>query len=211
VSLGPAVGENACFRCHLGVERSKRPFQGGVFDHEPHVLRGALGCIECHTPLDKHGGTTIASRAGCEGCHHSAVRAMDCARCHAGPGGVPDETLRLAAGDFSHGVHRQAGLACTACHAAPGMSASGLNCDNCHDQHHQPERACLSCHRGGVYEQHTRVAHVACVECHESAANLNRWSRQICTSCHVEKATGHNPGKACETCHKVPPMQRGGQ
>jgi hypothetical protein len=91
------------------------------------------------------------------------------------------------------------------------MSASGLNCDNCHDQHHQPERACLSCHRGGVYEQHTRVAHVACVECHESAANLNRWSRQICTSCHVEKATGHNPGKACETCHKVPPMQRGGQ
>ena len=211
VSLGPAVGENACLRCHVGVERSKRSFQGAAFDHEPHVMRGGLTCVECHTPLDKHGGTTITSRAGCDGCHHSAARAINCTPCHAGSGGVPEETFQLTAGDFSHGVHRQASLACTACHTAPAMSARDLSCDNCHDQHHQPDRACLSCHRGGVYEQHTRVAHVACLECHESATTLNRWSPQICTICHVDKATGHNPGKACETCHKVPPMNSGGQ
>jgi nitrate/TMAO reductase-like tetraheme cytochrome c subunit len=209
VNLGPPVGGTACFSCHLGVERSTVPFQGGEFKHEPHLLRGGLACADCHTSLENHGGTTITSRAGCEACHHSAVRPMNCAACHAGPGGVPQATLPLPSGDFSHGVHREAGLACTACHTPPAMSASGLNCDNCHDQHHQPERACLACHRGGVLEQHARVVHVACAECHEGATTLNRWSRQICTVCHVQRATGHNPGKPCEACHKVPAMQSG--
>jgi hypothetical protein len=185
------------------------PFQGGTFAHEPHVLRGGLACGECHTPLENHGGTTVASRAACNTCHHNAIRPTNCATCHAGAGGVPDSTLRLATGDFAHGVHRDADLACTVCHTPPAMSARGLDCDNCHDQHHQPERACLSCHRGGVMEQHTRVVHIACVECHEGAATLNRWSRQICTTCHVQQATGHNPGKPCEACHKVPAMQGG--
>ena len=209
VSLGPPVGGTACFSCHLGVERSTVPFQGGEFKHEPHMLRGGLACADCHTSLENHGGTTITSRAGCEACHHRAVRPMNCAACHAGPGGVPEATLSLASGDFSHGVHREAGLACTACHTPPAMSARGLSCDNCHDQHHQPERACLACHRGGVLEQHARVVHVACAECHEGATTLNRWSRQICTICHVQRATGHNPGKPCEACHKVPAMQSG--
>ena len=209
MSLGPPLGENACFRCHVGVERATVPFQGGTFAHEPHVLRGGLACGECHTPLENHGGTTITSPAACNACHHSTIRPINCAVCHAGAGGVPDTTMQLVTGDFSHGVHRDAGVACTICHTPPAMSARGLDCDNCHDQHHQPERACLSCHRGGVMEQHTRAVHIACVECHEGAATLNHWSRQICTTCHVQQATGHNPGKPCEACHKVPAMQNG--
>ena len=209
VTLGPPLGENACFRCHVGVERSTRPFQGGTFSHEPHVLRGGLSCGECHTPLENHGGTTITSRAECNACHHDPVRRTNCATCHAGAGGIPETTLRLTSGDFSHGTHRDAGLMCDACHTPPAMSARGLDCDNCHDQHHQPDRACLSCHRGGVLDQHTRAVHIACVECHEGAATLNRWTPQICTTCHVQQATGHNPGKPCEACHKVPAMQGG--
>jgi nitrate/TMAO reductase-like tetraheme cytochrome c subunit len=209
VNLGPQVGASACFSCHLGAERASGRFQGVVFDHEPHVLRGGLGCADCHTPLERHGGTTISSPADCASCHHREIQPMNCARCHPGPGGAPREMIAVATGDFSHGVHLGANLACRTCHTPPAMSARELQCDNCHDQHHQPERDCLSCHRGGVLDRHSRAVHVPCTECHESARTLGRWSRQLCTVCHVSQATGHYATKSCEACHKIPAMEGG--
>jgi nitrate/TMAO reductase-like tetraheme cytochrome c subunit len=209
VDLGPPAGQNACFRCHLGVERSRVAFQGRQFDHEPHLLRGGLSCADCHTPLERHGGTTISAPASCDACHHRAINPLNCAACHPGAGGAPEATRTLATGDFSHGVHREAGLACTACHAPPSMNARELRCDNCHDQHHQPERNCLSCHRGGALAKHAQTAHAACVTCHASTPGLSRWSREVCTSCHADRAVGHYSPKPCEACHKIPAMHAG--
>ena len=124
-------------------------------------------------------------------------------------GGAPEPTLALAGGDFSHRAHAGGGLQCAACHTPPGMSAREVRCQSCHEQHHVPERACLSCHREGALDKHTRIVHVACVECHESTPALNRWSRQICTTCHTRQATGHYVARPCEACHQVPAMGKG--
>jgi nitrate/TMAO reductase-like tetraheme cytochrome c subunit len=206
IDLGAPVGAAACFACHLGAERARVPFAGAMFGHAPHVLRAGLGCADCHTPLERHGGTTLTSPAACAACHHAQIRPMNCARCHTGPGGAPDSIMRLAAGDFAHAPHREANLACTACHTPPAMSARDLRCAQCHAPHHQPEASCLSCHRGGALRYHTRAAHVACVQCHQTTPGLTQWSRQVCAVCHTDRATGHYTGKACETCHKVPPF-----
>ncbi|HEY7193781.1 MAG TPA: cytochrome c3 family protein [Gemmatimonadales bacterium] len=212
VNLGPPLGENACFGCHIGVERAKVTFQGMAFDHEPHVLRGGLGCADCHTPLERHGGTTLTSPAACSACHHNPVRPMNCSRCHATGAGaavVPAATITTATGDFTHDVHLAANLACSTCHTPPAMSARGLACETCHDQHHQPDRSCSSCHRAGtgVLAKHTRAAHSGCASCHASIPTINRWTRQICTTCHVKQASGHYSTRSCETCHQIPAMR----
>jgi hypothetical protein len=85
------------------------------------------------------------------------------------------------------------------------MSARDLQCESCHDQHHQPEAACVSCHRGGALAKHTRQEHVACVQCHAAVPHITRWTRQVCTACHADKIN-HYPSRACDVCHKVPPM-----
>ena len=206
LDLGPPVSENQCLQCHLGVEQQKGSFQGRSFDHTGHVLRAGLQCSACHTPFSAHGGITLTSTASCDACHHSQVQPVaNCARCHAGPGGVPPDTFKLAAGDFSHGAHLAANLECKACHTAPGMDARALQCDNCHEQHHQPQVACLSCHRGGALAKHKVADHVVCSQCHKTVPQINRWSRPVCTACHASY-TNHHPGKACETCHRVPAM-----
>lgn len=210
VSLGTAVSASACFSCHLGAERSTVPFGDGEFPHEPHTLRAGLSCADCHTPLADHGGTTITSPAQCQACHHAPIGPKNCAACHPGSGGGPDSTIVFPAGDFSHPMHVAGGVACAACHTPPGMSVGQLRCGTCHEQHHDPERNCLSCHRDGVLAGHDRTVHVACVECHDLTPTLDRWTRQVCTVCHVARAVGHHPDRACEACHKIPPMREGG-
>jgi nitrate/TMAO reductase-like tetraheme cytochrome c subunit len=206
VDLGPPVSENQCLQCHLGVEQQQATFDGRSFDHTAHVLQGGLQCSACHTPFAQHGGITLSSAASCDGCHHPTVQPVaNCARCHAGPGGAPTDTFHLAKGDFSHRSHVAANLECKGCHTAPVMNARDLVCDNCHEQHHQSQTACLSCHRGGVLAKHKVKDHVACNECHKTVPNLGHWSREICTACHATR-TNHFPGKACETCHRVPAM-----
>jgi nitrate/TMAO reductase-like tetraheme cytochrome c subunit len=204
-NLGPPVSGNACLQCHLGVDRQQGSFRGVTFDHTAHVQRAGLECSQCHTPLAQHGGITLTSTASCDACHHPVIQTENCARCHAGPGGVPEATIATPTGEFSHQAHVAANLACSACHTPPLMSARDLRCDNCHQPHHQPDRACLDCHRGGALAQHRRQDHVACVQCHATVPGLNRWTRAVCTSCHVTR-TNHFPGQACDVCHKVPPM-----
>ncbi len=210
VNLGPAVTESACFSCHLGVERSAVAFQGAQFPHEPHVMRGSLSCADCHTPLADHGGTTITSQAQCNACHHQQIRPMNCAACHPGPGGAPEATVAHRVGDFSHNTHTAGGVACADCHVPPTMDAAAVRCQNCHEQHHAPERSCLSCHRGGVMRTHDRSVHTACGECHDLPPTIGRWTPQVCTVCHVTQAAGHYPDRACDACHQIPAMRQGG-
>jgi len=205
VAMGKPISGNACLQCHLGVQHQTGQFQGTAFDHEPHVMRGGLECSQCHTPLEQHGGTTLRGPASCNNCHHPEINPMNCARCHEGPGGAPVRTFSLPAGDFSHGVHAKANLACSACHTAPVMSARDLQCESCHEDHHQPDVACLSCHRGGALAKHKRQDHVACVQCHAPTPKITRWTRQVCTSCHTAQVN-HYPNRQCDVCHKVPAM-----
>lgn len=206
VDLGPTPAENVCVRCHLGVEHQTGQFRGARFDHTPHVLRAGLSCSNCHTPLDQHGGITLTSRSSCDGCHHSAIKPLNCARCHSGPGGAPEGPYELSVGDFSHAPHRAAGLACSECHKPPGMSAANLNCDGCHDRHHQPAASCLGCHRGGVLAEHPAAAHSGCVQCHGTAiAGITHWTREVCTVCHADRVD-HNAPTNCTNCHRIPAL-----
>jgi nitrate/TMAO reductase-like tetraheme cytochrome c subunit len=206
VDLGPPVSENQCLQCHLGVEQQKGTFAGRSFDHTAHVLQGGLSCSSCHTSFEHHGGITLTSAASCDNCHHPAAQpAADCARCHAGGAGVPATVFKTAVGDFSHQPHLAAKLDCKACHTAPVMSAKDLKCDNCHADHHTAQTACLSCHRGGALAKHKVQDHTACAQCHKTVPQLNHWTRQICTACHATMVN-HHPGKACESCHRIPAM-----
>ncbi len=205
VDLGPPVSENMCLQCHLGIEQQKGTFQGASFDHTAHVLRAGLSCSDCHTPFSNHGGITLTSTASCNSCHHPVVQPRNCATCHQGPGGAPTRSFDLPQGTFSHQAHIAANLACTACHTAPVMNAKNLQCDNCHAEHHQPQVACLNCHRGGALAKHKRQDHVLCAQCHDSVPRLTHWTRQVCTACHADR-TNHYPGRQCAVCHRVPAM-----
>jgi hypothetical protein len=204
VDLGPRISENVCLQCHLGVERQVVSFGNGEFDHERHVARAGLACASCHSPLDDHGKTLLESPSDCVACHHARIEARNCAECHAGPGGAPQQPVETAVGAFPHNPHRDAGLACATCHEAPSMSAAGVECAACHDVHHQPEADCLSCHQEGVRQKHALAfAHSTCAQCHGAKAEgLTQWSRQVCTVCHSDKVE-HNAPAACHLCHEM--------
>ncbi len=208
VDLGPALDENVCLQCHLGVERQVGTFGGRRFDHEPHVLGGGLACATCHSPLAEHGAITLSSGAACDACHHRAIEPMNCARCHAGPGGAPEQPVAHATGDFPHAPHRAAGLACRTCHQPPAMSAAELRCENCHGPHHVATANCLACHRAGVQAKHPKaIAHGDCSRCHgEKVAGITEWSRNVCTVCHADRVQ-HNAPVECHLCHQVAPVR----
>ncbi len=205
VDLGPPLTTNICLQCHLGIERRDVTTEPSGFDHEAHVLRGDLTCADCHTPMEDHGGLTVTSPASCNACHHAQIRPMNCARCHAGARAAPAAPVELPNGIFLHDTHQSAGLACADCHTPPTMKAEDLRCANCHEPHHQPEMNCLSCHQDGVQEKHTGLPlHMACHNCHGAAvASITRWTRQVCTTCHVDRVD-HNAPTDCVMCHRTP-------
>jgi hypothetical protein len=195
-------------QCHLGSESRTVEFGPTTFDHERHVLRGGLACSTCHASMDDHGQTRIVSTAQCQACHHRTAQPIACERCHAGPAGAPAETIVEPTGDFQHSPHVAADLACTRCHQPPAMNASNVDCQSCHESHHQLDSTCLSCHRAssGVMAMHEmQSAHaVMCTQCHETGAeNLTRWSREVCTVCHVDMVD-HEAPQPCESCHVMP-------
>ncbi len=209
VDLGPSVTANVCLQCHLGTERKTVDFGGTLFDHEGHVLRGGLACTACHTPIEDHGKTRLDTAADCQSCHHRSTRPIACARCHEGGEGAPEEVIATATGDFPHQSHLAADLTCATCHKAPDMKATDLDCATCHESHHQPDVTCLNCHRpeDNVQAKHTRaIAHtLACTQCHGAKVeNLTGWSRQICTTCHVDRVE-HNAPLPCDGCHRMTP------
>lgn len=203
--LGPRLSENVCLSCHLGVERRTVRFGDRQFPHERHVARAGLECTQCHTPLEQHGSTKV-SPDDCDACHHRRIDPMNCAACHEGPGGAPEQPVAHAIGDLPHQPHLDAGLTCNVCHAPPAMSAAELNCDACHQFHHQPEASCVSCHRAGAKDKHMLAfAHLQCSQCHgDAVSGIDRWTREVCTVCHTDRVE-HNAPLACDACHQMEP------
>jgi hypothetical protein len=212
VDLGPAVGENVCLQCHLGVERRAVPFAGKSFDHERHVVTAGLECTSCHTSLDEHGTTLMRSSADCASCHHRRIDQANCASCHEGPGGAPEASVAHPVGQFPHTPHRELGLPCATCHEAPSMSAEAVDCAQCHGAHHQPNATCIACHQESPKAKHDiSFAHSQCSMCHGDAVqSITTWSREVCTTCH-QAMVEHNAPVECRLCHEnVPALDSGG-
>ncbi|HLB55203.1 MAG TPA: cytochrome c3 family protein [Gemmatimonadales bacterium] len=135
LELGPPVGEGECLSCHAGIERTRVSFQGRPFDHAPHVVRGGLGCPSCHTPLDRHGGTTLGSPGACAGCHHQAERS--CLSCHR------TSPLEIHTADVHGGcvacheqvktITRWSPQVCTVCHRQQATDHYPGSCETCHE------------------------------------------------------------------------------
>ncbi|MFQ5746756.1 MAG: cytochrome c3 family protein [Gemmatimonadota bacterium] len=140
-----------------------------------------------------------------------SVRENECLRCHLG---VERREVPLASGRFDHAPHvLRAKLECTACHT-PVASHGGTTirapagCDTCHDRHHATaDRKCAACHREGVRDRHVAgAAHFRCSVCHgDRAAGIDRWTRQVCLTCHDDRREHYAPAD-CRACHQVPEM-----
>lgn len=185
------------------------------FRHDDH--RG-VSCLTCHPSEETHGGLAVTRREDCLQCHHEGEAASACSRCHASSDLGREayrirRTLELSVGTFEdrslpfeHARHGE--IACGECHAeGPALSAGGLECATCHEEHHRPEASCLACHAEPADDAHpVEVAHVTCggSGCHASMPfqRIPR-SRSACLGCHQD-LTDHRPGRPCTECHVMP-------
>jgi hypothetical protein len=195
---------------------SRRPFE--------HRRHENVSCTECHGAADTHGTVSVQSALDCAACHHDARRNLECSRCH-DPDSLPEDrtvtqVLVLSAPDpvlstpdpvrhrrglpFGHELHSD--VACRDCHEMPVTLAVTRTCASCHDQHHQAEASCRTCHGMEVQAVHRVDAHLSCAGggCHSAGAlpPLNA-SRMLCLACHPAQAD-HEPADSCALCHQVP-------
>jgi len=204
VDIGPAVGEDVCLRCHLGIESQEGEWLGGPFAHGPHVESASLPCSTCHTPLEDHGGIRFDGRQGCADCHHGLGGSVPCTTCHESGTGVPSRAIDRPEGSFLHSTHVDNGLSCSTCHSGAENSAAGVQCMACHESHHRPESSCSSCHRTEVKGIHPAEAHGNCSACHgDGVAWLSVWTREACQVCHQDREE-HYVDNVCTNCHSMP-------
>jgi hypothetical protein len=76
-------------------------------------------------------------------------------------------------------------------------------CATCHVEHHEPDRACRTCHATSqIVEAHQPpvVAHEDCDACH-APARVDQLlpTRQFCLTCHEQE--DHYAPKQCTACH----------
>jgi hypothetical protein len=186
-----------------------------VRDTFPHRRHVTVACLVCH--LSRTGERlTFQPPRGCQICHHQVESRGGCVQCHQQTRLADTLAARLVVQVEPHAPRsrpvafphqRHTDLDCEACHTgsvsmAPVDSAAG--CTGCHEQHHEPNRACAVCHRTeSVTPAHARPVrpHVACDACHASAA-IARLSptRSFCLACH-EPAVDHHPARECVACH----------
>lgn len=184
------------------------------FDHARHTQ---IDCLACHSVENSHGQITVTGFNDCRECHHTGSTAQPCTRCHAAsdaPGRAYDvrRAFQPSVGRaenrtwrFDHQSHAQ--VACAQCHREGlALSAARVNCDACHDEHHEPDNNCLVCHETPARGAHTRNAHLTCAGagCHSAApVNAAQRTRNLCLSCHQDM-TDHQRGRVCVDCHALP-------
>lgn len=207
----------------VGLPQAQAADTARPFDHADH---SETTCLSCHTTDGSHGRVTVVTADQCQSCHHDAEPARDCVGCHEGPGAIPAgahpfvQPIRLSVGDntnralpFDHATH--ASEDCASCHtgAQPQLSASGLDCTACHEDHHTDESPCMSCHVAAPATEHpVEQVHVGCsgAGCHEDvpfataqpAATLPR-TRSFCLTCHQD-LVDHRVEDTCVACHALP-------
>jgi hypothetical protein len=183
-----------------------------VFAHRDH--RG-VDCMQCHSTASTHGAVTVTSVRECRECHHTTVVANRCNDCHrpAEYGGVqqvrqrfdmsvaPARTRLLG---FDHASHPN--VACAQCHQPSLTRQASVTCTGCHEDHHQPNRSCISCHLRPGDRAHDANAHLGCTAagCHEPAPFVGvPRTRNFCLSCHQDRVD-HEPRGNCAECHALP-------
>ena len=196
-----------------GVGFGTLPSVQDTFSHKKHER---LTCVTCHLSNTAHGKLTFTPPRGCRVCHHRDPYRSDCVRCHEQDlrhdiqleltVTVQDTIRREHRVVFSHDSH--ASRDCSFCHegkvaleAAPGIS----QCVTCHDEHHEKETTCGSCHEVAFRDTvHTpdRGAHTDCGRCHQqNTIDLLLPGRPLCLTCHPEQSHGHYEKQECTSCH----------
>lgn len=184
-----------------------------------HGQHRGVECTACHSVRDRHGAVTVTSFRECRSCHHTEPVATPCTQCHE-RSAVAGLTVRVSRimdiriGDlnrprrtlpFDHGQHTR--YECQQCHSEGlALSAARLNCATCHQEHHQPDVSCMSCHPSPTAGAHDLDAHLGCAGCHETAPAAVRAvprTRDFCLVCHQDLVE-HRPGRNCVTCHALP-------
>jgi nitrate/TMAO reductase-like tetraheme cytochrome c subunit len=186
-----------------------KPKDSPTFSHKTHKV---LACGGCHSSTN--GTLLVKTKADCATCHHAAERPVACEGCHvrkdlekAIPKTLSMRTsantpVRTRTANFYHAKHRD--LECKGCHTNGVMLGVTKDCASCHTEHHEPERACSSCHTPAK-SLHQRASHDGCAGagCHSNAAVLALPpSRTTCLVCHTEQVT-HKPKRECAECHAV--------
>jgi len=186
------------------------------FTHDDHR---DLDCLTCHQ-TEAAAEPLPETAEWCASCHHEASSARSCTSCHARAAvrrwsADVTRTMRFSVGEprsrtlsFSHQPHDT--IACTTCHTGrPLLSAEGVACEECHEEHHKTESPCQECHARAPADAHPVEAHLTCTGsgCHDSsrmpARAVSSRGRNVCLACHQEQLD-HRPGQQCVYCHVLP-------
>jgi len=186
-----------------------------------HSQHKNVACLKCHDDTKTHGGLKVTTLQDCRSCHHAPPISNSCTRCHSGSD-MPTRTFQetrtvtLSVGSgapqqrtfsFRHQPHQ--GIDCSRCHTQGlARSAASVDCDGCHEKHHEVDNNCVSCHQQPPSSAHPSArAHVTCSGsgCHNPPPfkGVPR-TRTVCLVCHQQQQN-HNPGRECSDCHALPP------
>ena len=182
-----------------------------------HAEHKNVPCTSCHNSDRSHGALTISRPAGCQGCHHGKSQKLACRTCHStlpsASKTIPVsmtvwKTTRDRTLPFAHNRHTD--VACRTCHTTPLTLAPTAQCATCHEDHHNAQASCQSCHPATpitAQRQHPRIAtHTGGCSgsgCHQDASVIRlQPTRNVCLACHRDK-TEHKPGGECASCHLV--------
>lgn len=186
-----------------------------------HAQHETVDCQVCHNTGQP---TTPSNPSFCSSCHHRRSSASGCTACHrteqlARTDVSVRRAMELSVGSggertlpFPHSAHES--VSCSRCHTnPPRLSAAGVTCTECHEDHHDGEASCGACHVAPPDSAHPLSAHVTCTGsgCHESIPfESPPRSRPVCETCHREMID-HQVGEECVTCHVLPahPLDEG--
>ncbi len=194
-----------CDQCHqvpfeaaalARIDSINLPADCNLCHNDPHSGQFTRACRECHS---EHGwnGRWVVDAHSKEGSFVLAGRhkALECARCHAGP--------RLAQARFA-GLPRT----CEQCHPDPHEGQMSLACDKCHDER-EPKAPWVKDHHReeSAFALRGKHASLQCRQCHNQqlkAQDLGGTDvSQIggnCRNCHQDPHQ-NQMGASCQTCH----------
>lgn len=186
-----------------------------------HAQHRGVECTECHSVRDRHGAVTVTSLRDCRSCHHTEPVATPCAGCHDQAAvrrlsTTVNRVMDIRLGTlnrprrslpFDHADHLR--YDCQQCHTQGlARSAAGLQCAQCHEEHHQADASCMSCHPSPADGAHDLNAHLTCTGagCHTAppaTVQAIPRTRGFCLACHQD-LVDHRPGRNCVSCHALP-------
>jgi hypothetical protein len=202
------IGE--CSQCHLPTSWKAR-----AFDHDRESTFPITGrhlevsCDQCHE-------TKVDFRAApdtCTGCHFEDGRKVhgdfgECSDCHSTAGFRGSRFDHASTGFRLDGAHDV--VTCKSCHLD---READRDCATCHQDPHDTEEACVSCHSTSAWKpstfdlfRHASTAfplaeshrEVPCASCHVTPRTMKPPTE--CARCHLDAHAGRL-GSDCKRCH----------